>query len=380
MFREDHTRSRSRSRDAAIVLVPPLLVFFASRCHLPPPNIWLALIWLVLRIVLWALKVAGVVCLCPSKGDDSPTAPAKRAMHLSSVHHRTCEEGSSLRVGTCRAALPSREKLCLHRNAPEAGISLAPHVVHKLRFPASRLPHCQMCTRYGAATAQSRLAGQAICWAPLLFTLLCSEPGGAHCYTLCITCVAYTLAAIPCSAQCLCCLQTRWTRAVSSGRASEAHPSISHSRMLPSLFTKSLSGQSMAQTAFTLKSRLGPKSQGLLSLYLRVLLLFLSIHTARAGQQPEARVATPAAVVAGGDGASISTPLSALSSKPGGFPITTRPALNVTQTRSAKRAYQRACNRAIRFGQTRYRGRTLLASQVPQANRHTALTSITKTH
>ena len=122
-----------------------------------------------------------------------------------------------------------------------------------------------------------------------------------------------------------------------------------------------------------------PSPQGLLSLYLRVLLLFLSIHTARAGQQPEARVATPAAVVAGGDGASISTPLSALSSKPGGFPITTRPSLNVTQTRSAKRAYQRACNRAIRFGQTRYRGRTLLASQVPQANRHTALTSITKT-
>ncbi|CAE7227790.1 unnamed protein product [Symbiodinium sp. CCMP2592] len=118
-----------------------------------------------------------------------------------------------------------------------------------------------------------------------------------------------------------------------------------------------------ASTTSRTLCRPGPKSRGLLSLYLRGILLLTSLQSARAGQQPEARVATLAAEVAGG--ATLSHNLPASSPKPGGFPATTRPALTMPYSRSAKRAYQRACNRAINFGHTRYRGRTLLASQVP---------------
>ena len=60
-----------------------------------------------------------------------------------------------------------------------------------------------------------------------------------------------------------------------------------------------------------------------------------------------------------------STNLPASAPKPGGFPSTTRPPLNAPQKRSAKRAFQRACHRAAHFGHTKYKGRTLLATQIP---------------
>ena len=117
-------------------------------------------------------------------------------------------------------------------------------------------------------------------------------------------------------------------------------------------------------------SRLGPNSQGPLALHMRLLVLLICLQPSCAGQWTEARVATHAAEVAGG-AHHVTSNLLASAPKPGGFPTRNRPMLNACYTRAAKRAYQRACNRAVRQGQTRYRGRLLTSAQVPAARRST---------
>ena len=115
-------------------------------------------------------------------------------------------------------------------------------------------------------------------------------------------------------------------------------------------------------------SRLGPNSQGPLALHMRMLILLICLQPSCAGVWTEARVATHAAEVAGGANP-VTSYLLASALKPGGFPTKNRPMLNVCYTRSAKRAYQRACNRAVQQGQTRYRGRLLTSAQIPEARR-----------
>ena len=116
----------------------------------------------------------------------------------------------------------------------------------------------------------------------------------------------------------------------------------------------------------TAKSRPGPKSRGLSIRCMQHLIILLCLHPACAGSQAEARVAAHATRAAGGICPTVPC-LPASMPKPGGFPtsVKTRQPLNVPNTRSAKRAFQRACNRATRYGHTQYRGRTFTSAQVP---------------
>ena len=122
-----------------------------------------------------------------------------------------------------------------------------------------------------------------------------------------------------------------------------------------------------------LKSRPGPNSRGLLSLHMRTLILILCVQPSCAGLWTEASgqkrglQPTPPRLRE----VQITSDLLASAPKPGGFPTKNRPMLNVYYTRSAKRAYQRACNRAVQQGQTRYRGRLLTSAQIPAARRGT---------
>ena len=114
------------------------------------------------------------------------------------------------------------------------------------------------------------------------------------------------------------------------------------------------------------QSRPGPKSRGLSNRCMHYLILLLCLQPACAGSQAEARVAAHATRAAGGI-CSFASCLPASMPKPGGFPtsVKTRQPLNVPNKRSAKRAFQRACNRATRYGHTQYRGRTFTSAQVP---------------
>ena len=116
----------------------------------------------------------------------------------------------------------------------------------------------------------------------------------------------------------------------------------------------------------TTKSRPGPKSRGLSIRCMQHLIILLCLHPACAGSQAEARVAAHATRAAGGVCPTVPC-LPASMPKLGGFPtsVKTRQPLNVPNTRSAKRAFQRACNRATRYGHTQYRGRTFTSAQVP---------------
>ena len=120
----------------------------------------------------------------------------------------------------------------------------------------------------------------------------------------------------------------------------------------------------------TTKSRPGPNSRGLSTRRMQHLIILLCLHQACAGSQAEARVAAHATGTAGGTCLNAHC-LPASMPKPGGFPasVNTRQPLNVPNTRSAKRAFQRACNRATRYGHTQYRGRTLTSAQVPPDRR-----------
>ena len=120
----------------------------------------------------------------------------------------------------------------------------------------------------------------------------------------------------------------------------------------------------------TTQSRPGPKSRGLSNRCMQYLILLLCLQPACAGSQAEARVAVHATRTAGGI-CSVASCLPASMPKPGGFPtsVKTRQPLNVPNKRSAKRAFQRACNRATRYGHTQYRGRTFTSAQVPSDRR-----------
>ena len=117
-------------------------------------------------------------------------------------------------------------------------------------------------------------------------------------------------------------------------------------------------------------SRPGPNSRGSLVSCMQQLIILVCLHPACAGSRAEARVAAHATEAAGGIH-SCFTSLPASMPKQGGFPtpVKTRPPLNVPNTRSATRAFKRACLRATRFGHTQYRGRTFTSAQVPEDRR-----------
>ena len=126
-------------------------------------------------------------------------------------------------------------------------------------------------------------------------------------------------------------------------------------------------------------SRPGPNSRGSLALRMQKLIILLCLHPACAGSRAEARVAAYATEAAGGIH-SCFTDLPASMPKQGGFPthVKTRPPLNAPNTRSAKRAFKRACSRATRFGHTQYRGRTFTSAQVPESRRQAGLHPCTR--
>ena len=128
--------------------------------------------------------------------------------------------------------------------------------------------------------------------------------------------------------------------------------------------------QISASPSIPTRSRPGPNSRGLLVSRTQQLILLLCLHPACAGLRAEARVAAYATEAAGGIH-SCFTGLPASMPKQGGFPtpVKTRPPLNAPPTRSAKRAFKRACLRATRFGHTQYRGRTFTSAQVPENRR-----------
>ena len=126
-------------------------------------------------------------------------------------------------------------------------------------------------------------------------------------------------------------------------------------------------------------SRPGPNSRGSLVSCMQQLIILVCLHPACAGSRAEARVAAHATEAAGGIHSCL-TCLPASMPKQGGFPtpVKTRLPLNVPNTRSAKRAFKRACLRATRFGHTQYRGRTFTSAQVPEDRRQAGLRPCTR--
>ena len=115
-------------------------------------------------------------------------------------------------------------------------------------------------------------------------------------------------------------------------------------------------------------SRPGPNSRGSLVCRMQPLIILICLHPACAGSRAEARVAAHATEAAGGTMLS-SSDLPASMPKLGGFPTTTRPPPTASMRRCAKRAFRRACHRAVLFGRTKYKGRDLLASEIPSDQR-----------
>ena len=187
MFREDHTRSRSRSRDAAsgtgnrrvvIVLVPPLRVFFASRCHLPPPNIWLAILWLVLGIdfgvVPWTSGNRGYASPSPFEGAEFRAVSEPRALfeplsglrplQFSETSHCISVEGSRPSANMYHAPLPIEGKMSLRCRAG---------IMPCLDPPVEPMPYPHLCTRYRGATECSDRANPDVRQATPLHAYLC---------------------------------------------------------------------------------------------------------------------------------------------------------------------------------------------------------------
>ena len=126
--------------------------------------------------------------------------------------------------------------------------------------------------------------------------------------------------------------------------------------------------QISASPSNTTCSRPGPNSRGSPVCRMQQLIILICLHPACAGSRAEARVAAHATEAAGGTMLS-STDLPASMPKLGGFPTTTRPPPTAPVRRCAKRAFRRACHRAVLFGRTKYKGRDLLASEIPQDQR-----------
>ena len=187
MFREDHTRSRSRSRDAAsgsgnrrvvIVLVPPLPVFFASRRHLPPPNIWLAILWLVLGIdfgvVPWTSGNRGYASPSPFEGAEFRAVSEPRALfeplsglrplQFSETSHCISVEGSRPSANMYHAPLPIEGKMSLRCRAG---------IMPCLDPPVEPMPYPHLCTRYRGATECSDRANPDVRQATPLHAYLC---------------------------------------------------------------------------------------------------------------------------------------------------------------------------------------------------------------
>ena len=120
---------------------------------------------------------------------------------------------------------------------------------------------------------------------------------------------------------------------------------------------------SQGSCAFHTKSRPGPKSRGPSTMLCRALLLLLHSQSAVAVLRTEARVA--ALVTGAAEDASPRRSPDARASKPGDLPQVSRLSQHGLVNRSVKRAYLRACRRALQQGHTRYRGRTLTAQEVP---------------
>ena len=120
---------------------------------------------------------------------------------------------------------------------------------------------------------------------------------------------------------------------------------------------------SQGSCAFYTKSRPGPKSRGPSTMLCRALLLLLHSQSAAAVLRTEARVA--ALVTGAAEDAAPRRPPDARASKPGDLPQVSRLSQHGLVNRSVKRAYLRACRRALQQGHTRYRGRTLTAQEVP---------------
>ena len=388
MFREDHARSRSRSRDAApgsgsrrvmaaTTFLTSLPEPYASPHCVPPPAIRFAGLWLLIRIAYWAgfrlFRCHRSVYPCPFQGDEiwKQSAPRATSEPLSELQtlalgwdsHCHCTADPGLSAAMICTTLPPDEKTRMPCPTDAKNCQAS---------PATMLPHLQLCTRYEAAAVCSSWDSHAVCPATSSYALLCAKPLRVCCYNFCTHCAVYILVAIQYSAKCLHRPLTRWAGAVNRGQASEAPCShISHSRLSPLLCLTSLSGRRSTLTAhsseLTTKSRLGPKSRGPHKCLLLLCLLHYQIQQA-AAVGLEARVVNPATGFA--EGETILRPLSNSAPKPSGIPSQS-PMPRAPVSRYVKRSYKRACQRALTQGRTTYRGRLLEAHQVPDSLRST---------